>query len=195
MTHFSQLIQKRDFSEGAPKREFDPEEIVIIKKQAYLDGYDKGRKESEAELRHILSGISESVKELLSAHYCTKQELLDKSLSYATCIAENVCEALFPKLSQAGAVDEIKAIIEKISQKLHEQSVYTLKCSPFVKEPLEQQLKELNLEIDLRVEADESFVGSDLLMTWSNGFLWRSEVELINQIKDILAGYKEINNG
>lgn len=185
MAHSYSLFE-RDFSDNAPQVEFSIEELEMHKKQAYLDGYDAGAAQAQSELRSILSKMSGQIDEVLV--------IKNKALLYATEIAAKTCETLFPKYSQVGALIEVQGAVEAIFKKLHEEGVYTIRCAPHVSASLEEVLIPFKESMQFVVEADASFQGSDLSITWNNGFIWRSEVELYEHIKGVLEAYKEMNH-
>ena len=187
MTKFTNLIFKKDFSPHAPKADFNLEELETHQKQAYQEGYEAGKKESEAELRSILSCVSKDIQSVLQAK--------EKSLFYTISIAEKICETLFPRYSQEGALAEVRAMIEHLFEKINGESVYTIRCTPRIQGELEEYFKTFDPHFEFNIQGDENFSGSDLHISWKNGFVWRSEVELLDHIKDILASFKEIHHG
>ena len=181
------FLFKQDFSEGAPQEDFSREELEMYKKQAYLEGYEAGAAQAQIELRHILSTIAAQVNDVLLVRH--------KALTYATEIAAKVCDTVFPRFSESGARAEVIGIVESIFSKLHDESIYHIRCGQQVKESLEAALEPYQSSMKFIVEGDENFHGSDIAISWDNGFIWRNEVELYEHIKDVLEAHKIKHHG
>lgn len=181
------FLFKQDFSEGAPQEDFSREELEMYKKQAYLEGYEAGAAQAQIELRHIMAKLSQQIDDVLSVRH--------KALTYATEIAAKVCETLFPKFSEEGARTEVVGIVENIFAKLHTESFYRIQCAKEVRDDLESALAPYKDTMKFVVEGDENFHGSDVAITWDNGFIWRNEIELYEHIKDVLEAHKIQHDG
>lgn len=166
------------------------EEKTKVQAASYEDGYQKGVQETNESLTRTASDqlfvITGKIDELIE----TEKMILETFHTQVAQVSELVTSMVLPTLAKKGALDEVKALLDRVQSQLPKDQKVTI----FVQEPLVDLIKEhvtkgtsdSDFTAEITVVAGSGFQPTDCKISWEGAGIEHYINNAMMQVKETL---------